>query len=171
MFEVTANAILSQPGDLRILEWGCGGTTVKIPRMLYDAGRTFTWFGIDSCDHWVSQIAAEVMGLPVVFKIFPYKGGCDQAAMQGHPMDAYVGAAFLLGHYDAVLIDGRKRAQCVAVARLCLKPGGIIILHEAERPRYHDACKGLVIKKHVGGPPHKEDGTMRDREVWVMRLP
>jgi hypothetical protein len=38
--------------------------------------------------------------------------------------------------FDLIFVDGRRRTSCLLTARKCLTPGGLILLHDAERPHY-----------------------------------
>lgn len=42
--------------------------------------------------------------------------------------------------FDLILIDGRRRNECLLVARELLAPGGVVILHDAHRERYEPGC-------------------------------
>jgi predicted O-methyltransferase YrrM len=53
--------------------------------------------------------------------------------------DGYVSAPDELvrpGTADLVYVDARKRAACLRHARALASPGGIVVLHDAERPVY-----------------------------------
>ena len=41
--------------------------------------------------------------------------------------------------FDLIFIDGRFRRRCLLAARDSLAPKGVVILHDAQRPHYHDA--------------------------------
>lgn len=42
-------------------------------------------------------------------------------------------------NYDIILIDGRERLKCLKNAVQCLSSKGVILLDDAERPKYKDA--------------------------------
>ncbi len=48
-----------------------------------------------------------------------------------------------LGPYDVVVVDGRERVRSVSIAAPLLKPGGILVLDNAERERYAEVRKIL----------------------------
>jgi len=48
--------------------------------------------------------------------------------------------------YDLIFVDGRHRVDCLTVASLLLAPGGVVALHDAERPRYE---RGLAVFPEV----------------------
>ncbi len=65
-------------------------------------------------------------------------------------------------HFDIILIDGRARTSCLAVSTPKLKPGGLLILDNAERAHYTarngPALKGLTpILQGIGPVPYGPD--------------
>jgi predicted O-methyltransferase YrrM len=49
----------------------------------------------------------------------------------GYATEAYNHAPF-----DLAFVDGRRRVECVLIALTCLRPGGVVILHDACRIEY-----------------------------------
>jgi predicted O-methyltransferase YrrM len=45
--------------------------------------------------------------------------------------------------FDVVLVDGRARCFCMPEGFRLLRPGGILILHDAQRTEYHTAAAAL----------------------------
>ena len=43
--------------------------------------------------------------------------------------------------YDFILIDGRARVDCLNKSKDMLSENGIVLLHDANRPQYHEAFK------------------------------
>lgn len=41
------------------------------------------------------------------------------------------------GQFDVMIIDGRFRRRCLLVAKEVLAKGGVVFLHDAQKPRYH----------------------------------
>src|SRR5262245_16515603 len=48
---------------------------------------------------------------------------------------------YLDGEFDLIVVDGRQRCDCLAVAALVLAPNGVVLLHDSERPNYHAAYR------------------------------
>jgi hypothetical protein len=68
---------------------------------------------------------------------------------------------------DLVLVDGRARASCVAQAMPKIRPGGYLMLDDAERPFYRDAIVLLAGRKQtdfVGIVPYLS--RVRRTTVW-----
>ncbi len=59
-------------------------------------------------------------------------------------MHDYVARPKTLGHrFDLVLVDGRARSFCIAAGWDLLEPGGVLLLHDAQRPEYKEAMLRL----------------------------
>ena len=43
--------------------------------------------------------------------------------------------------YDLIFVDGREREKCLYVAKSRLNEGGVVILHDAERPNYQEPMR------------------------------
>jgi len=48
--------------------------------------------------------------------------------------------------YDLIFVDGREREKCLYVAKARLNEGGVVILHDAERPNYQEPMKFYKYK-------------------------
>lgn len=46
--------------------------------------------------------------------------------------------------YDVIIVDGRERVRCAALAKECLSEKGVLILDDSSRPRYTDAFDTLL---------------------------
>jgi predicted O-methyltransferase YrrM len=63
--------------------------------------------------------------------------------------------------FDVIVADGRARPACLRVAMPKLKPGGLLVLDNAERPWYARAramvdAAGWKRKDHVGPGPYNQ---------------
>lgn len=45
--------------------------------------------------------------------------------------------------FDLVFVDGRARRFCLSAGWALLRPGGVMALHDAQRPLYHDVLFSL----------------------------
>jgi hypothetical protein len=144
--------------DLRILEYGCGLSTIAYARRLFKRNQSFLWACVETDPEWLLNVSLQTQDLPVVLKMLPVRG--DQDAVKRMPMDEYVEAPALFRcKWDLVLVDGRKRARCIEHVKDQMQITGKIVLHDAQRIYYHAACEGLEIVKHVD-----DEGD----ELWVM---
>lgn len=51
-----------------------------------------------------------------------------------------------VGAFDVALVDGRSRTHCLHEAFRIVRPGGVVILHDAQRDEYH-----LTVEELGGG--------------------
>lgn len=152
-------------GPLRVLEWGAGGSSAHFSRFLSERSRPFSWLCVETSPDWANAVRNACDGLPVHVELFDQKipehpPHRYQDALKRRPLDDYVAYPSTLGiDFGVILVDGRKRARCIRIAKTVVAPGGVILLHDAQRSYYHQACRGLQIERfHDSGD-----------ELWVMR--
>jgi len=159
-----------RPG-LRVLEFGVGGST------LYFLGRGCRLTSIEHDEKWNAAVSERLSGelrerwtpLQIPPDATPsdrYRS--EQPGFEGLSFETYARAAerFADGSFDLVLVDGRVRAACVEHALPKLRPdGGVLMLDNAERPRYaaarrlaDSACSTRLV---FGGP-----GPMKAQMFW-----
>jgi predicted O-methyltransferase YrrM len=107
------------------LEWGCGRST------LWFAARVQRLTSVEHNPQWHSLVQNRLVerGVRNVdLRLVP------TVAARGSGPEAYVevGHEFEPGSLDFVLVDGQLRSQCAEVALTLLKPGGILIIDNAE---------------------------------------
>ena len=62
--------------------------------------------------------------------------------------DGYIGAiAEAGGAFDLIVVDGRRRVECLAQAIPFLKPDGIVLFDDSARRRYRAAIAGCGLKE------------------------
>lgn len=115
-----------RPDIRRIFEWGPGASTLLLLDLfpeaeIYGAEHDAVWF--DRCQQLMDseprvKITNEWISTP-------QRNG------------AYVTAPLYLGgQFDLMFVDGRLRRDCLTVAPFFLAPGGLVVLHDANRPAY-----------------------------------
>lgn len=111
-----------------VLEFGSGSSSV------WFAKRTKNLTSIEhdkDCHDLVkSKIRAmsNTENVKLILKARPYFDVCKQFSTES---------------FDLILVDGRERVGCIKAAISLLKPGGIMMLDNSERPRYRPAFKAL----------------------------
>jgi hypothetical protein len=63
--------------------------------------------------------------------------------------------------FDVVLVDGRCRVHCAEISKPLVKPGGILILDNSERPRYEP-----IHRLMEGWYKMVSNNTMWETTVW-----
>ena len=110
----------------RVFEYGGGGST------LWFADHCGEVVTVEHDDDWYRLLAERTASLEHV-TIF-HRGATDGyaeyvPAIQGYPDD----------HFDVVVVDGRERVRCFAASLTKVRPGGLVVLDDTNRDRYHDA--------------------------------
>jgi hypothetical protein len=125
---------------LNILEWGAGGSTLYFTRFLERHGISYNWYSVEHRVKWYDIIQKEITSPNI--KLILKKQKADNPSTIN--LDHYVhypreltGKLGVREYFDFILVDGRARARCLVEAKFLVKPGGIILLHDAEREKYH----------------------------------
>ena len=122
--------------DFIAFEWGSGGSTLwlahrckSVVTIEHDLG----WFGKVSAD--LDNCKVEHVEMHYV----PKDSG-------SHEYDDYAKTIleFPDDVFDLVFVDGRNRAECVKRAVPKVKPGGYLVLDDAQREEYQDGIALLV---------------------------
>jgi hypothetical protein len=151
-------SVLSSIGEepLRVFEWGSGASTIFYPRFLQSIGREFDWHAVDNSKIWYEKTRerislAEMDGrvhvycsdFPAFWELSGYsvETPIPPASMIDDPDVArYVNYPRELGlRFHLVVVDGRFRRRCLLAAKDVLAPGGLLILHDAQRVHYHSS--------------------------------
>lgn len=138
-----------------VLEWGSGGSTFYFPLELSAKKIEYSWLSIEHKKEWFDKMAASLQ--PVYTNVSIHLFAADAKDPATINLDPYVKFPRKTGRkFDFILIDGRARARCLVEARFLIKPGGIIMLHDAEREKYHYVFplfeKGKMVESFVA--PH-----------------
>jgi hypothetical protein len=136
--------------DSRVFEYGSGGSTI------FFAQRVAEVVSIEHDRSWYARILGEIerrqltnvhykLVEPEVNPAFdgsriadPYAYVSDDERYIGKTFKEYAEAidSFPDRYFDVVVVDGRARPSCILHAREKVKPGGVLILDQSERPHY-----------------------------------
>ncbi len=140
----------------RVFEYGSGGST------LYWLDRGATCVSVEHDEAWHARVLDYVGPCASL----DYRLVLPEASSPGSPGDIsdptayrssgpeYLGKTFRAyaslidafpdGTFDLVLIDGRARPSCLHHASPKVRPGGLLVLDDAERPHYLARTGGLL---------------------------
>ncbi len=147
--------------DHRVFEYGGGGSTLFfcnragfVATVEHDEG----WFKVLSAKirekghlNWEgSFVAGEDLSTPAQTDISDpaqYRSGAT--VFENYTFEKYAKAVkhYDLASFDLILVDGRARPACIQEALPYLKPGGLLILDNAERPYYTAAFKHIFAEQ------------------------
>ncbi len=146
-------------GNLRVFEWGSGRSTVYYSRYLISIDSDFEWHSIDNSREWKEKVTRLVNRYRLNDRVHLYLSEfpgfwelpgwsweetkipeevCSPEATE------YVEYPRRLAEsrgFDVVIIDGRFRRRCLLVAAEVLAPGGLVLLHDAQKAHYHSSLE------------------------------
>lgn len=134
------------PG-MRVFEFGSGGST-----LFWLAKGAAQVVSVEHDPAWHRVVAARLAGksqadLRLALPVAGHPPGdvadpalfqSDDEAFRGFSFEGYVRQidAFPDSHFDILLVDGRARPACIAHGARKVKPGGLLVLDNADRPYY-----------------------------------
>ncbi len=174
----------SKRAPLRLFEYGSGHSTVYFGRRLRDRGVPFHLDTLDNHRGWHDRVSAAVDRADLsgsvdlhlrVFAPFWEKSGwdwdaepaCGDFAPSCDAEREYIALPESLGGgYDLILVDARFRRRCLEVASRSLAPGGVVVLHDAQKPHYHAPFDLFEVRRMVDGGTYYP-GEHRLWQVWL----
>jgi predicted O-methyltransferase YrrM len=146
----------------RSLEWGGGLSTLQLPSLLAPHAQ---WTAIEHDTNWARQLATIIARPGVHVRHVPSNGATITGDGSAAEFADYLDAAGDGAPYDFIFIDGRARVACIARAFDLLTPEGIVVLHDANRDSYLEACtrfpNQLLFRDGRRGARHPAGG------VWL----
>lgn len=115
------------PATVRVFEYGSGNST------LWWAERARHVVAVEHYRPWFARMESRV------------PANVDLAFRPQEPVEEYAGASRKRrGGFEVLVIDGRRRVACAAVAPDALADGGVIVFDDTERERYRPALERLA---------------------------
>lgn len=115
---------LSKKTNLKVLEFGSGASTVWLSRL------TANLVSIEHHPDWYETVKSTLhndstcQSVDLRLLPLPYYSVCDKFSDE---------------FFDLIIVDGRDRMQCLEASIRILKPGGVLMLDDAQRERYERA--------------------------------
>jgi hypothetical protein len=125
-------------GSERVFEYGAGHSTLWFSRHVAEVT------SVESDEHWVRRLRPRLPTNASV--LYRACAGDEDWADCADPYVAAIRGA--TGGYDVVVVDGLARNSCVAAAMDSLRPSGLIVLDNADRPAYRPAEDNLLAAGH-----------------------
>jgi hypothetical protein len=117
----------------RVFEWGSGGSTAFFSR------RGCTVVSVEHDPEWHARVASALERRPDVdLLLIPPQTSESSDDDEAKVFAAYAAAIdpYPVDGFDAVLVDGRARALCLARAGDKVRKGGLVLLDDSERTAY-----------------------------------
>ncbi len=162
-------------GKARVFEWGSGGST------LFFARRAVEVTAVENDREWAETVRTACAGRSLPHVTVAYHGADESIApvefdsadpgqyfsgssvYHGHIFRSYAEhiTPFPDAHFDLVVVDGRVRPACLRLAMPKVKPGGLLVLDNAERTWYARAraladAAGWQRTDHNGPGPYNQ---------------
>lgn len=110
--------------DATILEFGMGGSTIWFSQ------KTKNLTSVEHDPSWFNKVV----------DYLKTHSECNPVATVLHPRPYNIICnGFLESSFDLILVDGRDRVKCVESCHRLIKPGGILMLDNAERCGVNDS--------------------------------
>ncbi|HLT40536.1 MAG TPA: class I SAM-dependent methyltransferase [Enhygromyxa sp.] len=145
-------AILETLAPARMLEWGSGGSTKAILERCPFVERLVS---VEHDRDWHQRVRERVVDprlelhlvepdQPMPRESDAYWAFAERAERERELFASYVDfPASLDTIFDFVFIDGRARSFCIEAGWPLLRSGGVLVVHDAQRPAYHPALARL----------------------------
>ncbi len=138
--------------DVKVFEWGSGASTIWLAR------RVAQLVTVENDPEWHRRVAAALkeQGLASCQLILaeaepagpdtPPEWVSPRRRFQGLSFERYVRSIdpHPEGHFDLVCVDGRQRVACARRAVAHVRPGGHLLLDNADRSRYDALREALA---------------------------
>ena len=129
---------------LSIVEWGAGRSTIYFSNFLKGLGVKFKWIAIENHIPWYQDVLAMIQAnqLADTVTCVLKSATCEERKyiQETFYMSEYINYPSSLGiKFNFILIDGRRRRECLESAHKLLAPKGVAVLHDAERPECQPA--------------------------------
>jgi len=142
-----------------VFEYGMGGSTT------FFLSRVHNLHSVESSSEWYNKVVDQIKNSKDVGK---WTSFFEIASLASRPVEeqsksepgSYISSdgfdykkyvevisQYPDGYFDCVFIDGRARPSCLIKSRFKIRPGGWLILDDAERSHYQPACDVLEALK------------------------
>jgi predicted O-methyltransferase YrrM len=117
------------PLEYRAFEWGSGGSTIWLSQ------RTKSVITLEHDREWLEKAQGELdkYGIINVSLVLRQLDRGYVEHIDGFPNE----------HFDIIMVDGRRRGDCLKRAMPKLRSGGAMVLDDSQRDEYQEAMKAL----------------------------
>lgn len=152
-------AVVHTLAPRRVLEWGAGGGT---KRLLAESPTVERYVSVEHEGEWAERVRKAVtdprLELHHVAPSIPpapwpeerkARGRAQAAWHQACEDDPAIMADYIafprgLGEtFDLILVDGRARVSCMREAIELVRPGGVVVTHDAQREAYRPTLESI----------------------------
>jgi hypothetical protein len=166
--------------SFRVFEWGSGGSTIYFSR------KAATLVTVEHDEGWYRRVsialAPQVKKGLMLELILPQPAtGSDvmytssEGVYSGYSFENYCRFidTYPDDYFDLIFIDGRAREGCFRHALPKIKPGGSVVLDNAERERYShfaEVAEGFIRRDFWGPGPYSSSVINWQTSVWTKAI-
>jgi len=159
---------------LNILEWGSGNSTIYFSKFLKQKKIHFKWIAVEHFIPWYEKVIGmfKENGLSknVECVLVNPTLETDKNIQETLDLSDYIHfptTTSLKFHF--ILVDGRKRAECLEQASKSVTSDGVVVLHDAEREWFQSGFKYYASGEFVtANPTPAAWGGVQ--KLWVGRI-
>jgi len=143
--------LLKRRSPLNCLEWGSGYSTIFYSGFLGKGGH---WYSIEHDKKWFEEIGPQIKRLDNVKLALvepnhqPWTDEHKDGSFEDVKDYILYPKEKLDLKFDFILIDGRGRKHCLEEAQELLRPEGIVVVHDANRPQYFEGHDKVWKHEH-----------------------
>jgi len=127
----------SLPEKGKMLEWGSGGSTVWFSENMKSTQKLVS---VEHNINWHIKVKSAIKNPNIILYHIPATDIVGKNSSPGEELPVgladYIWQPYNLDHFNVILVDGVARNMCLAVAKLVLKTGGVVFLHDSQRSWY-----------------------------------
>jgi Methyltransferase domain len=139
------------------LEWGSGGSTRAL---LEHCPFIERYVSVEHDPRWYEEVKRRIADPRLTLTLVPpsqpmpgHAKKATKAEIIAWDLEAETNAALMRDYvayprtlglqFDLVFVDGRARCFCMREGFSMLRSGGVLVLHDAQRPEYHETARAL----------------------------
>ena len=156
----------AKENKIKIFEWGSGYSTIYYAKYLLGLKTIFEWHSIDNNKLWHNKIKEIIRTkkldkyVHLYLKEFPpfwEKPGWGKippnigefSPKSKNELEYINFPKATKAKFDIVIIDARFRRHCLRTAKDVLTPEGIVVMHDAQKPHYHNGIEDYRYSKFI----------------------
>ncbi len=149
------------------LEWGSGLSTLHFPALLPSGS---SWTAVEHDELWWAELAPRLPRGVRVELVRPNRTPLTGDGTLEELRDYVLFPTTLGLRFELILVDGRARNECLARAGALLAPGGVLVLHDANRSWYRPELSGLAHSLRLSDERGLEGGLWLGSDAGIEGL-
>jgi len=129
-----------------ILEWGPGDSTIMMAKWCPEADI----ITVEHQEEWYLFWKKEFITKKINDKICMFLTEGPEDNREDSRWVLYADPLPEGYEFDLIFVDGRERVRCLKYAKKVLAPGGVVILHDAQRGEYQEGIKMFKVIEEDG---------------------